>query len=138
MLAYNLFTKSRALGTMNFYPDKVRQMEFDGATPVIQLGILAQNTSNQNLVVRSFAGNLYSNDFLIGNVSSFVPFQVAPNSQTLLILNVRLSLIGIVNDIIRAWTEKNFTQNIQVRAYANIDNYQVPVNLSFKIGLNGD
>lgn len=136
LLAYNMLVKSRALGTMNFYPDKVRNIEFDGVTPVMTIGLVAQNTSNQQLVLRSIAGNLFCNNFLIGNVSSFTPVVIRPNSQGIIFLNVRLSLLGIVNDIVKAFQTGSFAQEVEMQAYANVDNFQIPVKIKYKIGLN--
>lgn len=134
LLAYNAFAKGTALKTLNFYPKKVDSLKFDGATPVITFSLAVQNTSNQNLVVKSLVGNLYANDFLIGNISMFRPVRVSPNSETVLSLTIRLSLLGVVQDIIRAFSNGGLQQNLDFDARANVDGYNIPIRIKYKIG----
>lgn len=136
LLAYNALTKGAALAQLNFYPGKVTGIKFDGSTPVLSFILTVQNTSNQNIVLRSIAGNLFANGYLIGNVASFIPVNIGPNSQTNLFLTVRLSLIGVVTDVINALnnTGLGLHQVIELQSTANVDRYQIPVNISYKIG----
>jgi hypothetical protein len=135
VLVYNFINKSHALGTVNFYPEGVKSLDFDNATPVMAVGLRVQNTTGQKFIIRSIAGNVYSNEYLVGNASNFVPFTVAANSQAILSINIRFALLGIVNDIIRAFQTKNFTQEIEFDGYANIDNFQIPIKIKYKVGL---
>ena len=98
---------------------------------------MAQNTSNQVLSCYSFAASLTANNILIGNVASFTPQIIAPNSQQIISVDVRLSILGIVNDIIRDVQFGNFQQDIILNGFANVDNYQVPITMTFKAGANG-
>jgi LEA14-like dessication related protein len=134
VVAYSLFRKSAALGRLNFYPEVVRDLQFDGITPVITVGLAAQNTSNQNFDVKSLAGNVYSNSYLVGNVSLFQAVTIPANQQVLLLVNMRMSLLGIVDDIINAIQTGNTTQKLDLEAYANVDDLQIPVNISYKVG----
>jgi hypothetical protein len=131
---YALFSKARALQTMNLYPAGVQDIYFDGPTPVIRLVLRAQNSSSQSLTINSIAANLYANGYLVGNMGSFLPQPIAPNSESELVVNVRLNPLGIVNDIIRAVQFGSFTQDLNFRGYANINNYQLPVDMTFKAG----
>lgn len=133
-IAYNLIAKGTALGRLNFYPDTIRGIAMDGATPVMTVGLTVQNTSNQKMILRSFAGNLYTNDKLIGNVSSFSPIEINPNTQGVLLINAKMSLLGIVNEIIRAIEHGIGSYDIELDGFANVDRYQVPVKLKYKIG----
>lgn len=130
-----MLRKGGALGTLNFFPDKVRSISFDGLTPVMTIGLGVQNTSNQSFTIRSLAGNLYANNYYIGNVSSFTLRTIAPNSQQVIFITARLQLIGIVNDILNAFENRNFAQTIEIKAMANVDNLQIPININYKIGL---
>lgn len=134
LLAYNAFAKGNALQSLNFYPKKVYDIKMDGVTPVLKIGLAIQNTSNQFLMLHSLAGNVYCNDFLIGNVSAYTPTRIGANGETILILSIRLSLIGIVQDIIRAFNGGGWKQKINLDARANIDRYQIPVKVSYQIG----
>ena len=133
IIAFNAMQKAQASGTLNFYPASVKNIRFDGITPVVTLGLAIQNPSNQRFTIKSFAGNLYANDILIGNVSSYVNTIVAPNSQTVYDLNIRLSILGIVNDIIEAFQGNGLRQELELQAWINVDSFVVPVNIKYSI-----
>ncbi len=134
IILYSLFRKGAALGTLNFYPGTVKDIEFDNSVPVMTLGLVVQNTSNQYFNLNSIAGNVYANDKYVGNVSSFIVQHIPANSQTTIFLNLRMNLIGIVTDIINAFTTHNTSQVLKLEATANIDTLQVPVNISYTVG----
>jgi hypothetical protein len=133
-VAFSLLNKANAAGTLNFYPLSVTGIQMDGSTPVMTLGIRVQNTSGSQYVMRSIAGNAYSNNYLVGNFSSFAQQSIPANYQATIYITIRLSLIGIVQDILNAFQYHNFTQTVTLQGYANVDNYQVPINLSYQVG----
>lgn len=133
-ILYGLFRKGKALGNLYFFPKSFKGIRFDGITPVMTLGLAVQNTSNQSFTVNSLAGELWANKYLIGNVSQFDSYTVKANSQTVIDVKVRLSLIGIVTDIINAISNNTFSQTLELDSIANIDNLQVPIQLKFKFG----
>lgn len=98
------------------------------------MGLVVQNTSNQYFTLNSIGGNIFANDKLVGNVGSFVAQHIPANSQTTLYLKVKMNLIGIVSDIISAFTTGNIKQTIQLDATANVDTLQVPIKISYTIG----
>lgn len=106
----------------------------DGLTPVMTLGLAIQNTSNQSFTLQSLAGEVYANKYLIGNVGTFSAQTIHPNSETVIYIDCRLSLLGIVTDILNAIRNKTFSQTIELESTANIDNLQVPIDLSYKFG----
>lgn len=114
----------------------MRKFQWDGLTPVLIIGIGVQNTSNQSFTIRSFAGNIYSDDYYIGNISNFTPQQIPPNSQVIVQVIARLQLISIVNEVIEAVQYQNFKKEIEVKAMANVDGLQVPVNQKLSVGLS--
>ncbi len=135
LIAFNLVQKGSAAKSLNFYPGSVKNLQFDGTTPVVTLGLLVQNTSNQQILFKSFAGNVYANDFLVGNVSTYVPTVIPPNSQIVYNLNVRLSPIGIVNELISIIQGTNPRKIVmELQASANIDVVRVPVNIKYSVG----
>jgi len=133
-ILYSLLRKGVAAGTLTFFPEKVRSIDFEGLTPVMTIGIGVQNTSNQSFSLNSIAGSLYSNNYYVGNLSSFTRQPVAANSQQIIYVKIRLQVTGIVNDIIRAFENGNFAQEVEMKATANIDGLQAPVNLKYTIG----
>lgn len=133
-ILFGLLSKSKALGNLYFYPHSLKGIKFEGITPVMTLGLAVQNTSNQSFTLRSIAGELYANSYPIGNISNFVPQTILPNSQTIIFINARLSLLSIVTNIINAIRNNTFSQTLELDSTANIDNLQVPIDLKFKFG----
>lgn len=134
VILYNLLAKGSSLANLNFYPGSVSNISMESGMPVMQLGILAQNTSNQRLAIKSLAANLYSSGTLAGNASSFTTQYINPNSQTEIMVKLKLFPIGIVNDIIKIFQFGNFSMTLELDGSINIDTYQVPLNLKYKIG----
>lgn len=134
LLALGFINKAVALGTLNFYPDKINSISFLGGTPVMTISLLVQNTSSQSFNIKSISGNVYTNNTLIGNISSFTTQLIAPNSQSYITIQVRLMLVSLTNDIIRAFQFGNFSQTIKLNASINVDDYQIPLNTDFQIG----
>lgn len=140
LILYNLFSRRMAAGTLNFLPGPVKSFRIDGATPIITVGLLVQNTSNQNYTINSLAGTVYTNsngkNWIIGNVSSFVPQVITQNSQSLLFVDLRLMLIGVVSDMINYLSVGDqFSQDISLNAIANVSGLQVPFNFNYKVAI---
>lgn len=128
------FFKGRALGNLIINPGQISQMYFDGSGPVIVFTLSVANTSSVGLRIDSIAGNIYSNGTLIGNISSFLPVLVAANNQSFIEVSARLRILGLVNDLIRSYTYKNFQQNIKLQGFANVEGIQMPLDLDFTVG----
>lgn len=76
---------------------------------------------------------MYANGFLIGNVGSYIQRQVIPTGQTIYPLTIRLSLLGIVQDIVNAFSGGGAAQKVELNAYANVDDFNIPIKLLFNI-----
>ena len=137
VVVYNLISKGWALNDVNFIGAGVQSFKMQGATPVLTIGIMAQNTSGQQFNINSFTGDLFvvqdSKNTYIGNVSSFTPQVLLPNSQVNLTMQCRLSLLGIVNDLIQVIQYKNFNMQLKLSGVANVDNYRIPINTTFNV-----
>jgi len=137
LLLYSLFSKGQTLGRLIFYPGKVADIDMLNLSMKMQ--IICQNTSSDQINLYSFAGELYAKtggtSTLIGNVSSFRPVGIRGNSQSVITVNVKLFALSVVNEVIRAFQQNNFTQELVLNSYANVDNAQVPIDLDFKVGL---
>jgi len=105
----------------------------------MSIELIIQNTNSTSLQLNSIAGDLYANSagssIRIGNVSAFTPVVFRGNTQGVIIVDVRLFALSIVNDVIRAFQNNNFSQELELDASANVSGIQVPVNMSFKVGL---
>jgi len=139
IIAYSLIRKGKAFKSINFFPDKIHGFEWEGLSPILVMGLGAQNTSNQSFTIYSIAGNAYSKEgsdlVYVGNISAFQPQVISPNSESILRVNIKLSLIGVANEIIEAVQYGDFTKTIVIKATANIDQQQIPINQTLNIGL---
>lgn len=134
LVAYAIFSKVRAVGNLIFVPGQVVSMGFQNSNPLMVFSVNVQNTSSTQLSLNSFAGSLYSQGTLIGNVYNFTPLVIPPNGMVTMYVNVQLMALGVVNQIIQAFTTKNFTEELTVQGYVNTVNVQVPVNFTLKVG----
>lgn len=135
IIAYNVLIKGKALGKINFVSGGVHSFAMQGITPILTVGVIAQNTSSQKFIVRSIAGNVTADGYLIGYVSYFGQTEILPNSQAQILVPIVLSPLGIVQDIINAFQMNDSTQQIEFKGYANVDNFQVPIDNKYKVGL---
>lgn len=131
---YNVLSRKAAAGNLNFLPGTVLSLDMQGTSPVLLVSMVVQNTSQQTFTLKSIAGDVMSNNYWVGNVSYWLPQVIAPNQQSTIKLEIRLALIGIVQDIINAFQYGNFQQEIVLKANANVDNIQVPINSKYKVG----
>jgi hypothetical protein len=131
---FAIFSKARALGNLVFTPGTVSAMGFTNGVPTADVTLIAQNTSTTGLTINSFAGNVFSNNILIGNIFSFAPVHISGNSQTPINVSIQFKPLGVVTDLISAWNTNNFSQDITVEGFANVLGLQLPINLRFKFG----
>lgn len=134
LVAYNLFTKSQASGTLNFYPTKVSNIGFDGVTPVATIGLAAQNPSNQRFTLRAITGNLSANGYVIGNISQFLQQVIQPTSSSVIYFDVRLSLLSVVSDVIEAFQTNNYSQELRFEGWINVDGFLQKLDIKYKVG----
>lgn len=133
-IAWLLFGKARAAGTLIFLPGRVLSVGYDNGAATVKIELIVQNTSSGGITLESIAGNLYSGDTYIGNASSFVPQQILQNSQSSLVINIRLGLLGLVQDIFTAFNSGAFVRIIRFSGFANAGFVRVPVNVEFNVG----
>jgi hypothetical protein len=138
VLAWNIFSRKKAAESLNFIPGQFKTFAWENGNPVIVVTVLVQNTSNHIFNILSIAGNVYTetggDEFLIGDVSDFVQKTIPPISETEIEVKMRLRLIGIVSDLITAFTSHTlFDQTVRLEAYANVDNIQVAIDDKFKL-----
>lgn len=134
LVAWLVLAQKKALNLLNYIIQGVG-LSWEGITPILNITLLIQNVSNENYTINSFVGNLYSGSTLIGNVSSFTPTQVLPSSQTLYNLKIRLSLIGVVSDLVALINQgSGIAQNLTLNGYVNASGIVAPVIITYKIG----
>jgi len=134
ILAYSLIRKATAAGNLVFYPKGIRGLKFEGATPIIELGLGVGNASNQDFTINAMAGNLYTNDTYIGYVSNYNAITIPPRSEAVIPIKIRLSLIGIVSQLVEGISNGTWTQNLDLQLQANVDNLVQNVGIKYKVG----
>ena len=138
LLAWNLFARGQAAYSLNFLPGKIKTLTWDGVRPVIVVEMIVQNTSNHSFNILSIAGNVYTNQngktILIGTVSDFVTKQIAPISENRLDISFRLQLQGVVADILNIFQTGLNPQTITLKAFANVDGLQIPLDYNYQLG----
>jgi len=133
-VGYNLFQEKKNAKYLNFYPSNVENIGFDGLTPTATIGIVAQNPSNSQFVIRAITGNLTSNGYLIGNFSQFLDQIIQPTSSSVIYIDVRLSLLSVVNDLIKAFSTGSFSQQMEFKGTVNVDGFIQTLDINYKVG----
>lgn len=133
LTAVMLYAQKRASGFLTFYIQGIA-LAFEGITPILRLNVAVQNPTNEQFVVRSLTGQVFANDEVIGNLSSFVTVYVNPNTQVILPVYVRLNVISIVSDLITLIQNGGgMSQTIKVTGNVNANSIVSPINLTYKI-----
>jgi hypothetical protein len=135
LLAWQIMRKGLAAGNLVFSPGPITNIGLNGINAQLDLQLIAQNTSSADLLLNSFAGNLFSNGTLIGNVSNFSGAIIPGNSQVPVPMTVTLLPVGVVTDLINAFNNKTAVQNIDLEGTANINGFQVAVPLKFSLNV---
>lgn len=133
MVAYSLFRKSEAAGDLVFFPKGLRKLDWDGG-PVIEFNLGIANTSNQSFDINALAGDAFTNSTYIGYVSSFQKTVIGPRQEGILPIRVKLSLIGLVTELLDGIQNGNWKQDVKLNLRANVDNLTVPIILNYKFG----
>jgi LEA14-like dessication related protein len=128
--------KLRSVGNLVFFPGSITGMRWEGMTPVMSFQVVVQNSSSMPVSIHSLAGSLYSNGLLVGNVFSVMPKELAGNSQAFVDVEVRFLLLGIVNDIISSFMNRNFVQKVKFEGFANAEGVQIPVDITLSVGID--
>lgn len=140
LIAGSYLLKGRALKNLVFSNGQLQSIGMQGATPIIDFTVLAQNTASIGITLQSLAGNIYTDDLgqktLIGNISNFSPVLIAANQQTFIPLQCRTRIVGVVNDLISAFQNRNFQMALVVQAWANVDGIQFAIpEFTMPVGL---
>lgn len=133
LILWAVYKKINAANALNFYVASVA-LSFQGVVPVLRFDLGIQNASSTPFNINAVVGNLYANDMLIGNVSSFVPLVIHPTSSVVYPLYVRLSLIGIVTDLVKLFSGgSGLSQTLKFDGHVNESSNSIPLQLAYKI-----
>ncbi len=133
--AYVLYRKFWAASNLVFAPGEVTGISIQGTNPIINFNVAVQNTSDTSLQLQSFAGNIFMDNQLIGNVSAFQPVLIAANSQTQFPVTGVLQGLQVINQLITAWNTNSIQKKVIIDGSINGIGFQVPVKLDFIVGV---
>ncbi len=125
---------SKAAGNLIYFPGNITGFQLDGISPIIYVDLIVQNTNNVSFTINSLAGNVLSNDTIIGNIKNFTPIELAGNSQVAIPLTLQLQPIAIVGDIISIITGAVGERELRVHGTVNANGIQAGFDLIYKIG----
>lgn len=125
---------SKAAANLIYFPGNITGFQLDGISPIIYVDLIVQNTNNVSFTINSLAGNVLSNNTVIGNIKNFTPVEVAGNSQAAIPLTLVLQPIAIVGDIISIITGGIGKRDLQVHGTVNANGIQAGFDLNYKIG----
>jgi hypothetical protein len=109
-------------------------MSLNGITPVITLGVTAQNVTSEAIQFGALAGNAYLNGTLIGNVSGFTPVNIAPQSQAVIPLTIIVNATALISDVTALLTGTAGTSvALEVKGSANVSNLVLPVDITYNV-----
>lgn len=111
----------------------ISTVDFTGITTG-KIGLVVQNPSNASITLNSMAGTISANGTTIGNISNFQGGVLIPaNQQTLVTVNVALSLAGLLSNLFTILTQPNGVNPVAfvIAGNANINGgMNVPFNIS--------
>lgn len=128
------YSKAKTIGTLIFYPGQIAGIKWKDGAPFVTVRVAVQNTTSNSLTLNSIAGNIFFQDTLVGNASFFFPQVIPPNSGGYITLDIRMSIIGLVNELVTQITHNNFGGLLTMDGFTNIDGVQFPLDLTFKLG----
>lgn len=132
---YVLYRIFWAAKNLVFSPGAVTGLTIQGTNPILNFSILVQNTSDTDLTIQSFAGNIFMDNQLIGNVSGFQAVVIAANSQTELPVTGTMQGLQVINQLITAWNTNSIQKKVTVDGSINGIGFQMPVKLDFVVGV---
>lgn len=127
------YNQQRSAGFLEYVVKNVG-LSFPGATPILNVEIGIQNPSNTSFVVSAIAGTLYANGEPLSNISSFAEVNIPAKTQAIYPLDFRLSLLGIVSDIVKIFSSGGIAQQLEFKGTVNANGAAFPINLKFQIG----
>lgn len=134
LLVIGLLLQKKAAAALHYFIKGVA-ISFEGITPVLRIDVMVQNPSNQSFTVRSIVGSLFADGSKIGDASLFQTVTIAPNSQSVLPVQVRLSPLAIVSDLVSLIMKgSGIPKTIVFNGYVNANEMVTDVNMTYSIG----
>ena len=120
-----------AADRLKFVFQKISAEFKDALSIQINVDIAIQNPTSTSFIIKSFAGDLFVNDYYIGNVSNFTATQITGNTQTTYRVAIQVSTLSLPAPVISIL--QNFTGlTAKLDGTINVDDLGVPLTLEYK------
>lgn len=120
-----------AADRLKFVFQKISAEFKDALSIQINVDIVIQNPTSTSFIIKSFAGDLFVNDYYIGNVSNFTATQIKGNTQTTYRVAIQVSTLSLPAPVISIL--QNFTGlTAKLDGTINVDDLGVPLTLEYK------
>mgnify|MGYP001608090947 FL=1 len=102
---------------------------------MLDIYIGVQNPTGGTFTVQSAVGKVYANENYLGDLSSFTLTTVKPNQQTFFVASLRMSLIGLAQEVYNAISQglSTVSFNLKFNGTVNVNGVPVPIALGYKI-----
>jgi hypothetical protein len=109
----------------------LRKISFGGRLlqPKVFITLGVQNPTNSGAVIRSIVANVSFKNNSFANVSTFAVQNIAPQSESQIVLTAEPSVIGIFNTIRDAVKSKEIKGLFSITGSANVDGVTFPINI---------
>lgn len=133
LVVAGLLLSKKASGYLNYYIKKLA-VSFSGFTPLLKIDVAVQNPSNEQFVITSIAGDVKADGSVIGSGSLFQQVVIAPNSESVLPVVVRLSPLAVVSDLINIITKQSgIPMTVGFDGYVNANGFVTPIDLVYNV-----
>jgi hypothetical protein len=132
IVALYLYSRYRAGTRATFY---LRSTKPGGSVlaPVLNVELAVQNPTGNTITIKSISGNILFSGSPIANISAFGDQIVQANSESVLRLVARPSVIGILTSIRDILDQPVSNANIRFVGRANVDGIVVPIDVTKQI-----
>lgn len=113
----------------------LRKISFGGRllSPKIFITLGVQNPTNSGAVIRSIVANVSFKGNTFADVSSFTVQNIAPQTESLIVLTAEPSILGVFNTIRDAVKNKDIKGEFAITGSANVDGVTFPIDIKNSI-----
>lgn len=130
---YKIVGKTLLIKNLSFNIASI-QPSFQGLTPYLKIVFQIANPTADSLTVHAVTGDVYVNGDLVGFAQNLQALNITPYSSVQYSVNVKLSAIPLILEIIQMLQGKTGVQaNVRVVGTVTVENVPFPLDLSKSI-----
>lgn len=113
----------------------LKKINFGGSllSPKILITLGIQNPTSTGANVQSFTGEIYSEDKLIADISSFEKIRINPNSETIFVVTAIPQSVNIVKELIRVVKTRAKQNTFRLVGALNVDGNTLPIDFNYAL-----